>query len=203
MRPDSVLLSAYLDGEIPEQFRPDIASFIENDPICRARFEKLQRLRTNLHRHDISELETRMAESLANIHRRVSVNPRDRVGLRWHQIPVPVSALAAAAVVVVALASLLVWSFLPKIPASAPDYLAQGQNVDVTIRVDDADMERVLQWLADKEMLGEISIQLPEQQFRIVGEPVLLKPAPPPAGRRYPAALQDAEEIQLPEGSDE
>ncbi|MFW5784382.1 MAG: hypothetical protein ACOCY8_07690 [Spirochaetota bacterium] len=35
----------------------------------------------------------------------------------------------------------------------------------------------MLQWLVDQNMLGEVSIQLPEQQFQIVGEPVFVKPA--------------------------
>lgn len=176
MRPDDMLLSAFLDGEVPEQFRSDIEASIENDPECGARFEQLKLLRATLHRHDVPELEPRMAESLTSIRRRVAANPRVGAGFRWRQIQVPAPAIAAAAFVVVALAAVLVWSFLPKGPASAPDLLAEGQDVDVTIRVDDADMERVLEWLADKEMLGEIRIQLPEQQFEIVGEPVLLKP---------------------------
>ena len=176
MQPDDMLLSAFLDGEIPEQFRSDIEASIENDSDCRARFERLKRLRVTLHIQDAPELESRMAESLASIQRRAAVNPRSGPGLRWRQIQVPLPAVAAAAFVLIALAAVLVWSFLPKAPASASDYLAQGQDVDVTIRVDDADMERVLQWLADKEMLGEIRIQLPEQQFHIVGEPVLLRP---------------------------
>ncbi|MCK4516708.1 MAG: hypothetical protein KAU31_15715 [Spirochaetaceae bacterium] len=184
MRPDDVLISAFLDGEVPEQFRAEIEASIESDSVCNARFKRLTRLRATLHRHDVPELESRMTESLASIHRRVAVIPRFGVGPRWRQIQVPLPAIAAAAFVVVVLAAVLVWSFLPKPPASAPDYLAQGQDVDVTIRVDDADMERVLQWLADKEMLGEISIQLPERQFQIVGEPVLLKPARLPGDAR-------------------
>jgi len=181
MRPDDVLLSALLDGEIPEQFRAEIEASIESDPASSARLQQLKRLRVTLHHQDAPELEFRMAESLASIRRRVSVQSRVGARFRWRQVQVPLPAIAAAAFVVLALAAVLVWSVLPKTPASASDYLAQGKDVDVTIRVDDADMERVLQWLADKEMLGEISIQLPEQQFRIVGEPVLLKPGLGPA----------------------
>jgi len=176
MRPDDVLLSALLDGEIPEHFRAEIEASIESDPASSARLQQLKRLRVILHNQDAPELEFRMAESFASIRRRVSVQARVGARFRWRQVQVPLPAIAAAAFVVLALAAVLVWSVLPKTPASASDYLAEGKDVDVTIRVDDADMERVLQWLADKEMLGEISIQLPEQQFRIVGEPVLLKP---------------------------
>ena len=175
MRPDDVLLSAFLDGEIPEHFRTEIEASIERDPASNARFQQLKRLQVTLHHRDAPELEFRMAESLTSIRRRVSVQSRVGARFRWRQVQVPLPAIAAAAFVVIALAAVLVWSVLPKTPASASDYLAEAKDVDVTIRVDDADMERVLQWLADKEMLGEISIQLPEQQFRIVGEPVLLK----------------------------
>lgn len=190
-RPDEVLLSAFLDGEIPEQFRADIEATVEDDPVCRARFDRLKRLRLSLHRHEVPDLEFRMAESLASIRRRVAVIPRIGVGLRWRQVQVPAPAIAAAAFVVVAMAAVLLWSFLPKTPASVPDYLAQGQDVDVTFRLDDADIERVLQWLADKEMLGEITIQLPERQFRFVGEPVLLKLARLPGDTGYPGDSQE------------
>ena len=182
MRPDDLLLSAYLDGEVPDKYLADIESDITSDPERRARLEHLEQLRRDMHQDDIPELENCMARGFASITRRVLVRPRSPIGFRWRQIQVPLPAMAAAAIVVVALAAVVVWSFIPQPPAAAPDYLAQGRDVDVTIRVDDADMERVLQWLVDQQMLGEVSIQLPEQQFRIVGDPVLLKPDDYPEG---------------------
>jgi len=199
MRPDDVLLSAYLDGEVPRQFLPAITASIKNDPVCQARLEKLQRLRVVLHSEETPEVELRMTRSLEAIHRRVSARPGVGLGMRWRRTGVPLPAFAAAAFMVVALSVVLIWSLLPSPPTSAPDYLAQGQDVDVTIRVDDADMEHVLQWLADKEMLGEISIQLPEQQFQIVGEPVLLKPGDASAR----SDIQVVPDIHMPEDNAE
>ena len=182
MRPDDILLSAYLDGEVPAKYIAEIEACRERDPECRARLAQLENLHRLLHQDEVPGVSERMAPGFASITRRLSVRSRSSIGIHWRQIQVPLPAIAAAAVVVVALAAVVIWSFIPKSPVSAPDYLAQGKNVDVTIRVDDADMENVLQWLADKQMLGEISIQLPEQQFQIVGEPVLLKSAQYPEG---------------------
>lgn len=175
MRPDDVLISAFLDGEIPESFRAELAASIENDPGSLARLDKLKRLRATLHNNDVPELESRMAESLASVQRRVAVIPWGGSALRWRQIPVPLPAIAAAGIALIAVSAVLVWSLVLRAPASASDYLVAARDVDVTIRVDNADMESVLQWLADKDLLGEIYVQLPEQQFQIIGEPVLLK----------------------------
>jgi anti-sigma factor RsiW len=182
MRPDDLLLSAYLDGEVPEKYVSEIEDSIETDPGTRARLDALKALRDKLHAVPVPAMEERMVLAYASIARRASVNPRSPVGFRWKQIQLPLPAVAAAAVALVAIAAVAIWSLMPRTPASAPDYLAQGKDVDVTIRVDDADMERVLQWLVDQQMLGEVSIQLPEQQFEIVGDPVLLKPDDYPEG---------------------
>ena len=75
-----------------------------------------------------------------------------------------------------ALVGVLVWSIIPAGAGRPRTTRARANDVDVTIRVDGSEMEHVLQWLVDKNMLGEVNIQLPEQQFEIVGEPVFVKP---------------------------
>lgn len=182
MRPDDVLLSAYLDGEVPERYRAEIEASIASDPAVNERYSQLERLHQLLREDSAADIRQLMDRGFASVMRRVAVRPNSRFGLWWRQIQVPIPAVAAAAVVLVVLTGILIWSFVPKPLPAAPDYLAQGKDIDVTIRVDDANMERVLQWLVDKQMLGEVSIQLPEQQFRIVGEPVLLKPGRYPEG---------------------
>lgn len=184
MRPDDKLLSAYIDGEVPEEFASRVEESINTDPDCRNRYESFVSLRAAMHEHDVPELSERRQSALDGIRRRVSVQPRGALARSWRRINLPLPAAAAAAVVFLVLGALLVWSLVSSEPAAARDQLATGRDVDVTIRVDDADMESVLQWLVDKEMLGEISIQLPEQEFRIMGEPVLLKPDDYPEGLR-------------------
>lgn len=177
MKPDDVLLSAYLDGEVPPRFQPEVEAAIANDRETGARYDALRALRHRLREAEIPELDRRMSESWVSIRRRLAVYRGSSIfGRALRQIRVPVPVLAATGVVLLGLIGVLVWSLLPARRPSAPDYLAQGRDVDVTIRVDNANMEQVLQWLVDQNMLGEVNIQLPEQQFRIVGEPVLVRP---------------------------
>ncbi len=173
MRPDAMILSAYLDGEVPQRFAPEIEKWIATDPEVRNEYDALVRLRELISVDPPIDIEDSARRSWAAISARVLPRRVDA----WHRrIAVPLPALAAAAAVVVGLAAMLVWSSLTSAPGGR-DYLAAGRDVDVTIRVDGSDMEQVLQWLVDKNMLGEVNIQLPEQSFRVVGEPVFVKPA--------------------------
>ena len=175
MRPDRMVLSAYIDGEVPERFIPDIESAIANDPEVRAEYETLLALQRRFTADPPVDLEASAERSWNVLSERVSqIQPRRDV---WHRrIAIPFPAFAAAATVVVALAGILVWSLLSQ-DDQAGAHLARGNDVDVTIRVDGPEMEQVLQWLVDKNMLGEVNIQLPERRFQIVGEPVFVKPA--------------------------
>jgi predicted RNA binding protein with dsRBD fold (UPF0201 family) len=159
-----------------------LSNVLGDEKASRETLSKLENLRELLHRNDVSDLEERQRRSLDSIYRRLSVNIRVSWWSRWRLIQIPLPAVAATALVFAALVGVFVWSILPRPVSTAPDLLAQGKDVDVTIRVDNTEMEKVLQWLEDREMLGEINIQLPEQEFSIVGEPVLLKPEDYPEG---------------------
>jgi anti-sigma factor RsiW len=173
MRPDAMILSAYLDGEVPQRYTPEIEKWIANDPTVRAEYEELVRLRALLRVDPPIDIEKSGRLSWIAINARVLPRRVDA----WHRrVVVPLPALAAAATLVLGLASVLLWSTLNQPPVPR-DYFARGSDIDVTIRVDGSDMEQVLQWLVDKNMLGEVNIQLPEQHFRVVGEPVFVKPA--------------------------
>lgn len=182
MHPDRTVLSAYLDGEVSEPFATIVRESINSDPVVRREYEQLVELRNRLAVEPATNIDESMRRSWRVISARLypAVGaPRLPVGGSgsvWRRaVSLPFPALAAAALVVLALVGVLIWSLLP-VRQTAGDYLARGNNVDVTIRVDGAEMEQVLQWLVDRNMLGEISIQLPEQQFQIVGEPVFVKP---------------------------
>lgn len=175
MRPDRMVLSAYLDGEVPERFVPEIRSAIANDNEVRAEYEELLGLQRRLDTKPPVDLAASAERSWQVVSARVAERKPERDV--WHRrVTLPLPALAAAATLVLALAGVLLWTLLPG--ANEPDTsLAQGNDVDVTIRVDGSDMDHVLQWLVDQNMLGEVNIELPEQRFQIVGEPVFVKQA--------------------------
>ena len=180
MRIDPVLISAYLDGEVPEPFASQIAAALRSDPEASALLERLAGLRERYPRLPDTEVSDRAVRSWTALRTRLSVGPVTP----WHRtIALPLPALASAAALILVLAGLFVWSIVPR-TAEPADYLANARGVDVTIRVDGNDMEGVLQWLVDKNMLGEVNIQLPEQRFQVLGEPVLLKPGMIPEGIR-------------------
>jgi len=172
-----MVLSAYVDGEIPARFVPEVASAIERDPDVRAHYLELLELHKKLNAGLPVDVEASARRSWEAVKATAERTPRTLNPDVWHRrINVPMPALAAAATIVIALLGVVIWS-LAMDPAEQPDSLAHRNDVDVTIRVEGSEMEQVLQWLVDKNMLGEINIQLPEQQFQIVGEPVFVKSA--------------------------
>jgi anti-sigma factor RsiW len=170
-----MVLSAYIDGEVPERFVADIEEALQSYPDVRAQYDEMVALRRRLHADSPLDVSDSARRSWKSLEARIGqVEPRRDV---WHRrISVPLPAVAAAAAIVVALAAAILWSVLPAADEGT-DGFAQANDVQVTIRVDPSHMEHVLQWLVDKNMLSEVSIQLPEQQFQIVGEPVFVKPA--------------------------
>ena len=177
MLPDRMVLSAYLDGEVPQRFRASIEGAIRENDEVRREFEQLQHLRQRLQDAPIPDTTESAARSWVKLNQRILGTPRRARWVRAVRVPLP--AAAAAVLVFAAALTVLVWSFLRPSPgaSAAEEYLARGSDVDVTISVEGSQMESVLDWLASQNMLGEVNIQLPEQQFSIVGEPVFVKPA--------------------------
>lgn len=175
MRVDPVSLSAHIDGEVQQPFSAQIDALIEAEPEARRHTERLRTARSVLPRLSEDHISQSALRSWAIISARI---PRGTPAVWRRRVSLPLPALIGAAAALVAFVGVSIWSFLPE-RADATDYLTNTSGVDVTIRVDGNDMEQVLQWLVDKNMLGEVNIQLPEQRFQIVGEPVLLKPDVP------------------------
>ena len=176
MRPDRMVLSTYLDNEVPARFIAEIEASIASDPAVRADYEELAAVRRRMPPVPADHVAQSAQASWTAIRARLH-GPGEPARSKSVSIPIPAIGMAAAAII--ALAAGLVFVVTRPSSAAAETYLSRRQTSDVavTIRVDGSDMERVLQWLVDREMLGEVNIQLPEQQFRIVGEPVLVKPA--------------------------
>ncbi|TFH06036.1 MAG: hypothetical protein E4H09_00995 [Spirochaetales bacterium] len=169
-----MILSAYLDGEVPDRFVSQMETAIQNNPEVRREYEEMKALRDRLSRApmpDIAESAQRVWMSLRG------QGLESRPTHLWRrELRLPLPAVAAAAAVLVTVIGVLIWSFMPSRATPAQKYLANSAGVDVTIRVDGTEMEDVLQWLASQNMLGEINIQLPEQRFELVGETVFVKP---------------------------
>ncbi|MFW5784383.1 MAG: hypothetical protein ACOCY8_07695 [Spirochaetota bacterium] len=139
MRPDRMVLSAYVDGEIPERYVPQIRHAIDSDPDVRAAYEELRAARAALSAEVDVDVARSAARSWAAIEDRLR-NEAPVSGDVWHRrVTVPLPALAAAAVTVLALAGVLIWSLVAS-EVSDSDYLSRGNDVDVTIRVDGSDM---------------------------------------------------------------
>lgn len=173
VRPDQETLSAYIDGEVAPPFAESIARAIERDPVTAQRYRRLLEIQRALPRMSPEQIDASAARSWNAVQHRIHHQAVHSV----RTVAVPLPGLAAAAVALVVLAGALVWSLVatPSIPAER--LLADHGDVDVTIQLANGEMEQVLSWLADQDLLGEVSIELPEQQFSIVGEPVLVKSA--------------------------
>lgn len=169
---DPVTLSAYLDGEVPERFHDEIRQELESNPRAALMHDRFAGLQRKLPRLPDERVHASAARSWQKLQRPV---PAALPSLWRRSVSLPLPALAGVAAVLVAILGLGLWSLIPG-RQDARDHLTAGGDVDVTIRVDGSNMEDVLQWLVDQNMLGEVNIQLPEQRFQIVGEPVLLKP---------------------------
>lgn len=174
MRPDRMVLSAYLDGEVPERFTAEIEAAIEASEDVRRDYDELLALKTLVAASPMPDPAASASRSLVSISRRVSV-PRPSVWTSGVKVPLPV--FAAAAALLLALSGVVAFTVVSTRSAGTPEYVSDARSVDVTIRVDGSQMDQVLQWLVDKNMLGEVNIELPESRFRIVGEPVLLRAA--------------------------
>jgi hypothetical protein len=171
VRPDQETLSAYIDGEVAPPFERAIAEAIANDSETEARYRSLLSLRASLPAVSEATIQASAVRSWGVIQSHLAYRP----ARRGRSVSIPLPGVALAATAVVALAAALIWSLFARPSISAERLLADQKDVDVTIQLADGDMEQVLSWLASQDMLGEVSIQLPEQQFSMVGEPVLLK----------------------------
>jgi negative regulator of sigma E activity len=173
MRPDRETISAYIDGEVLPPHREVIAEYIENDEGTRLAYEELRRISRALPRTPDAHLAASAARSWAAIGSRLEASRHDF----WHRaVALPAPLVAAAATAVVALAAAFVWLVTSGMQPEAPQ-LSDFQDAGVTLRVDQGEIDHVVQWLVERENPGEVNIRLPEQQFRIKGEPLLIRRA--------------------------
>lgn len=175
MSRDDEILSAYLDGEVPEPFASRVREMIEQREEVRNTYNRFATLSQRLSSEPEPDFSASHARVWSRVNSRVGTSHGPSVWTRRVGVPVPL--IAAAALLVVALTGLTMWSALR--PQDAGTYLSQAQGVDVTISVNDTQMELIMEWLSKENMLGDVNIQLPaDREYRMLGDPVLLRMPP-------------------------
>jgi anti-sigma factor RsiW len=170
------LLSAYIDGEVESPHREHIERQIASNADVRARYHRLRAVSERLRSEpmpDFSEARRRVWKNLENL-----PTPHPSFWRQRWQLPAP--AVAAAALVFAFLLGFSVWQIVtpPAEHHGLSEVVQAGAPVDLTINLADSDVERLLQWLSSREMLGEIKVELPEaHQFEIMGDAELLRAA--------------------------
>lgn len=172
------LLSAYIDGEVESPHREHIQRQIVSNDEVRSRYQRLLTVKQALREEPLPDY----IGAQERVWQRLRELPRGSKHLPfWRQewrLPAPVVAVAA-----LVFAFLLGFSIYQVVAPETgngdlPQVVQAGTPVDLTINLADSDVERVLEWLSSREMLGEIKIELPEShRFEIMGDAKLLRAA--------------------------
>jgi anti-sigma-K factor RskA len=176
------LLSAYIDGEVESPHREHIQRQIETNDDVRRRYSRLASVKEALRSEELPDFSAVQARVLRNIEDSVDrpepVSPCTSFWRRQWRLPAPL--VSAAALVFAFLLGFSVYHLIgnPSRDERIPDIAQAHSPVDLTISLADSDVERVLDWLSSRDLLGEINVELPEShRFRIIGEPELLRAA--------------------------
>lgn len=172
------LLSAYIDGEVESPHREQIHRQILTNEDVRSRYQRLLTVRQALQEDPLPDFRATQE--------RVWQRLRDLRGTRKHRgfwrqewrLPAPL--VAAAALVFAFLLGFSLYHVVTPESGGAgiSEVVQAGAPVDLTISLADSDVERVLEWLSSREMLGEIKVELPEShRFEIIGDAELLRAA--------------------------
>lgn len=199
------MISAHLDGEIPEPWRSQMPQFIESSPDRREGYKRLQKTKDALHAAvpsvHIEAAQQRVWESLEQ---RINPDYSSSVTHRtwWHRaIQIPLPAAAATAIVVVGLVFVVL--LRPAGGAVMPDYQTGPDTIllsspahsnervirggvpslyesqigsDLQLSVQVESISQLLELLAAQSVVRDVTINLPkESTFDIRGEPALLR----------------------------
>ncbi len=170
---DEKLLSAYFDGEIPSHFREKLEKEIETSPDALKRLQSYRELKAMLGREaDEPDFE----ESKKNVWDRIQKRPvrRKEPALLKRRVSLPLPLAAAAAVLIVFLAGAFTYSLSLKTPELKQIAFSEDRNIGFTLKVED--LEQLIDILYEKNMLPEITIELPEApQLQFYGKSEILR----------------------------
>jgi hypothetical protein len=164
-------LSSYLDNELDDVTAGIVKRRLEDDSAAAARYGQFAALREALSVPVDGEEEVRN-RVFYRLERHVPRHPT--VWQRRVDVPLPALTAAAALLVVVgvlALRGLFVPGTSPQVAETAPPH-----EVGVTISVEQLDIQEMLDWLNNRDMLDQVTIELPASPtFRLQGEPALIR----------------------------
>ena len=167
MCPDKQLLSAYYDGEAPSSLGEKIDRHLEKCGACRDALSRLRALSEILQNAQPPEPD---ASVFARVRERVFASAARRVSLWNKRVRLPLAAAAALIFFGGGMAFTLFTRILPEAASVAETQLrrteeaARAQNMDELLAI-----------LAQDDFSGELTIALPQQNFRAHGRPVILR----------------------------
>lgn len=173
MCPDRETISAYIDGELENDWNKALISHIENCSVCSREVRRFTGLTQLMHAGDPA-VDKSIEETRYRIWRGVRSSCEQRTyhpfPFRVLKVPVPTLALLAVLCLVMGAATMMLWTggyISQKVPVAA---IPEDQQFDST--------EELLEYLSRQEMSLHITIQLPEEPvFIVLGEPQLLRTA--------------------------
>ncbi|GAB6089001.1 anti-sigma factor family protein [Spirochaeta dissipatitropha] len=201
---DMELLSAHLDGEVPEPWRSRMDRFIASSAERQAGFERLKSVKTKLHSESPIDYQGAQDRVWNQLQQRITpAKPRILTSAHWWEKAVSVPLPAAAAVVITVFA-FGVFAFRgpgrpdPGYDLARSSELFSGSPVsfdsgglnspnfrpvmdnqigsDLQLRVQVDSIAQLLEILAAQNVVRDITINLPqESQFSIYGEPALMR----------------------------
>ncbi|MFP4205446.1 MAG: anti-sigma factor family protein [Spirochaetaceae bacterium] len=184
-------ISAYLDGELPEQAAHRLEGELEENSEARDEFARLRRLKQILQAGEEPDFESGRQRVWVNLEKRLETRPP----LWRRRVSVPLPLAAAAALIMVVFAGFLVRYVGPQWGGSsaaatadgsaveqgsreavAPDGVSDDPAADTQIAAAGMEAEELLNWLNEKSAGAQVSVKLPDTaRFRIMGEPQLVR----------------------------
>lgn len=164
-------LSSYLDNELDDVTAGIVKRRLENDEEAAKRYGQFARLREHLSTPVAGEGEAREKVFL-RLERHVPQHPT----VWQRRVDVPLPALAAAAVMLLAVGVVALRGLVVPVASPGVAEIPSPPDVDLTITVDQLDMQEMLDWLNRRDMLDQVTIELPDSPtFRLRGEPALIR----------------------------
>jgi negative regulator of sigma E activity len=164
-------LSSYLDNELDEVTAGIVRRQIEEDPRMAERFQSFAAIRKQLSTAVQGEEAAR-----ETVFRRLERHVPRHPSIWERKIKVPLPAVAAAAAVFLFVGVFVLFTLIPHSGTPQVAEVPDPPDVDLTVTVDQLDVQEMLDWLNQRDMLDQVTIELPDSPtFRLRGEPALIR----------------------------
>lgn len=171
MSHDEQRLSSYLDNELDDVTAGVVRRQIEEDPRMAERFGSFSALRDYLVTPVQGEEDAR-----ETVFRRLERHVPRHPSIWERRVNLPLPAVAAAAAVFLFVGALFLFSGTPSGGAPQITEAPEAPDVDLTVTVQQLDVQEMLDWLNQRDMLDQVTIELPDSPtFRLRGEPALIR----------------------------